>query len=106
MDAAHTAIAAPIQNCCIRCFNFVSYTNSWREGEPVLRALEYRADLELEALDPVTRSRVKRITIAELERPDRRVPCQADAGGIAKRLEARLETTIVYLAGIDEHRHA
>src|SRR5438874_8261126 len=49
---------------------------------------EHRTDLELEVLDPVSRVRLQRPPVAEFQRPDRRVPGEADAVRIAEFLVA------------------
>src|SRR5437660_9540024 len=55
-------------------------------------------------LHAVTDLLVQRVAITELERPDRRVPCQARARRKPERLELGLRTIVIDLAGIGEHR--
>src|SRR5664279_3255913 len=68
--------------------------------------LEHAADLELEFLDLVRGDRIDRDPVAELERADRRIPCQAHARGKPEVLELRLEPVHIDLAGIEETRDA
>src|SRR5437762_9344840 len=65
---------------------------------------KHRPPLELEMLRAVAGLFVQRVAVTELERPDRRVPCQAHACRKPKRLELRLRTIVIDLAGIGEHR--
>src|SRR4051795_7662987 len=67
-----------------------------------LARLERGPRLELEALLPVVDVLVDRDRVAELERPERRVPLHADAAGVAERLEPRLGAVGPDLPRIEE----
>ena len=55
----------------------------------------------------IARLGVERNGVAELERADRRVPRDADAGRVAERLELAARVAVgVDLAGVDEHARA
>src|SRR5690554_6286644 len=55
-----------------------------------LRRLEPGSDLELETLGPVALLLVQRVAEAELQRPERRQPGQAEAGRVAELLRIDL----------------
>src|SRR5579862_3873460 len=64
------------------------------------------ARLELEPLLAIAFARIERNRVAELERPDRRAPGDADTRRIAERLELRLLAVLVDLAGVHEDASA
>src|SRR6266496_297417 len=81
-------------------------------GRMRTRRSEDGTNLELEALDSVERLVVERVRVAELERPDGRIPRDTHACRVAERLERillafrRLLPVRVDLAGIEEHARA